>query len=73
VLSQPNEALISLTRIKGSDGRKAVNPGWVRTDRGERGAQRSPDEGADTAVRLATLPDGGPSGGFFSDRTRIGW
>jgi NAD(P)-dependent dehydrogenase (short-subunit alcohol dehydrogenase family) len=51
----------------------AVNPGCVRTDMGGKGAPRSPEEGADTAVWLATLPAGGPNGGFFSDRTRIEW
>eukprot|EP01116_Phalansterium_solitarium_P008483 TRINITY_DN22385_c0_g1_i1.p1 TRINITY_DN22385_c0_g1~~TRINITY_DN22385_c0_g1_i1.p1 ORF type:complete len:261 (-),score=54.97 TRINITY_DN22385_c0_g1_i1:154-936(-) len=34
---------------------------------------RSPDEGADTAVWLATLPDDGPRGGFFRDRQPIPW
>ena len=48
-------------------------PGWVRTDMGGERAPRSPEEGADTAVWLATLPDDGPSGGFFRDRKPIGW
>jgi NAD(P)-dependent dehydrogenase (short-subunit alcohol dehydrogenase family) len=51
----------------------AMCPGWVRTDMGGAGAPRSPGEGADTAVWLATLPRGGPSGGFFRDRKRIDW
>ena len=46
-------------------------PGWVRTDMGGSGAPRSLEEGADTPVWLATLPDGGPSGGFFRDRRPI--
>jgi NAD(P)-dependent dehydrogenase (short-subunit alcohol dehydrogenase family) len=48
-------------------------PGWVRTDMGGRNAARSVQKGAETAVWLATLPDGGPSGGFFRDRKRIPW
>ena len=39
----------------------AMCPGWVRTRMGGQGATRSPDEGADTAVWLATLPDDGPT------------
>ncbi len=48
-------------------------PGWVRTDMGGRSAPRSVEEGADTAVWLATLPDDGPTGGFFRDRRPIPW
>jgi NAD(P)-dependent dehydrogenase (short-subunit alcohol dehydrogenase family) len=48
-------------------------PGWVRTDMGGPGAPRSVEQGADTAVWLATLPGGGPNGGFFRDRKPIPW
>jgi NAD(P)-dependent dehydrogenase (short-subunit alcohol dehydrogenase family) len=51
----------------------AMCPGWVRTRMGGDGATRTPDEGADTAVWLATLPDDGPTGGFFRDREPIDW
>jgi NAD(P)-dependent dehydrogenase (short-subunit alcohol dehydrogenase family) len=48
-------------------------PGWVRTDMGGPGAPRSVEQGADTAVWLAMLPDNGPTGGFFKDRKAIPW
>jgi NAD(P)-dependent dehydrogenase (short-subunit alcohol dehydrogenase family) len=51
----------------------AVCPGWVRTDMGGPYADRSVGEGAETPVWLATLPDGGPTGGFFRDRRPIPW
>lgn len=51
----------------------AMCPGWVRTRMGGVGADRTPDEGADTAIWLATLPDDGPTGGFFRDRKPIAW
>jgi len=50
-----------------------ASPGWVRTKMGGPNAPRSVEEGADTIVWLATLPDDGPTGGFFSDRERIPW
>lgn len=48
-------------------------PGWVRTRMGGEEAPRSPQEGADTAIWLATLPDNGETGGFFRDRKSIAW
>lgn len=48
-------------------------PGWVRTGLGGPAAPRAAAEGADTIVWLATLPDDGPSGGFFRDRKQIPW
>lgn len=72
-------ALNALTRTLAADlqgGGILVNsmcPGWVKTDMGGAGAPRTVEQGADTAVWLATLPDGGPSGGFFRDRKPIPW
>ena len=51
----------------------SVCPGWVRTDMGTQSARVSVEEGADTPVWLATLPDDGPSGGFFQDRKLLPW
>jgi NAD(P)-dependent dehydrogenase (short-subunit alcohol dehydrogenase family) len=51
----------------------SVCPGWVRTNMGTQAARRSVEEGADTPVWLARLPDDGPRGGFFRDREPIPW
>ncbi len=57
-------------------------PGWVLTDMGEEDElpdygegvkPKTPAEGADTPVWLATLPDDGPTGGFYSDRKPRPW
>jgi NAD(P)-dependent dehydrogenase (short-subunit alcohol dehydrogenase family) len=70
-------ALNALTRTLASDERwvkvNTMCPGWVRTDMGGAAAPRSLEQGADTAVWLATLPHDGPSGGFFRDRKPIPW
>jgi len=48
-------------------------PGFVATDlNGFRGV-RTPEQGAAIALRLATLPDDGPSGGYFEDAGVIPW
>ena len=48
-------------------------PGWVRTRMGAPGAPLSPEEGADTVIWLATLPEDGPTGGFFRNRRPTAW
>jgi len=48
-------------------------PGWVRTDMGGPGAPLTVEQGADTPVWLATLPDDGPTGGFFNSRQPVSW
>ncbi len=51
----------------------AVCPGWVKTDMGGPEADRTVEQGADTVIFLCTLPDNGPSGGFFQNRKPIPW
>ncbi len=72
-------SLNAITRILADEVRgsgiliNAMCPGWVRTEMGGRHAPRSVEDGADTAIFLATLPDTGPTGGFFRDRKPIPW
>ncbi len=48
-------------------------PGWVKSDMGGPNAPRTLEQGAATAVWLATLPDGSASGGFFRDQQPLAW
>jgi NAD(P)-dependent dehydrogenase (short-subunit alcohol dehydrogenase family) len=72
-------ALNALTCTVAADTRgtgvlvNSMCPGWVRTDMGGPDAPRTVEQGADTAVWLATLPDDGPTGGFFRDRQPLAW
>jgi NAD(P)-dependent dehydrogenase (short-subunit alcohol dehydrogenase family) len=50
----------------------SVDPGWVATDMGGRGG-RPVEDGAKGIVWAATLPDDGPSGGFFYDGKPEPW
>ncbi|MCU0953709.1 MAG: SDR family oxidoreductase [Hyphomicrobium sp.] len=72
-------ALNALTRITASELAStnikvnAVCPGWVRTEMGGAEAERPVEVGAETPVWLATLPENGPTGGFFRDLRPIPW
>ena len=50
-----------------------LEPGWVKTDMGGPNAPGTAEQGADTPVWLATLPEDGPSGGFFNSRKPVPW
>ncbi len=51
----------------------AACPGLVATDFNDFAGDRTAAQGAATAVRLATLPDDGPRGGFFEDAGVVPW
>jgi NAD(P)-dependent dehydrogenase (short-subunit alcohol dehydrogenase family) len=51
----------------------SVHPGWVKTRMGGSNADLTPEQGADTIIWAATLPDNGPSGKFFYQRKEIEW
>lgn len=51
----------------------AADPGYCRTEMGSPDAPLSAAEGADVSIFLATLPDDGPNGEWFSRRQPISW
>jgi len=51
----------------------SAHPGWVKTEMGGPNAPMEPSEGGKTSAQLATLPDDGPSGGFFHLGQRLPW
>ncbi|WP_344443171.1 SDR family NAD(P)-dependent oxidoreductase [Kitasatospora nipponensis] len=69
-----NGLTLMLARELDSEGIlvNAVCPGWVATDMGGAGG-RPVAEGAAGVVWAATLPEGGPTGGFFRDGRPIPW
>ncbi|MGW5110165.1 SDR family oxidoreductase [Nocardia sp. NPDC004123] len=71
-------ALNALTRMLAAELRSdhilvnSICPGWVATDMGGPGG-RPVAEGAAGIVWAATLPDSGPTGGFFRDGHPLPW
>jgi len=51
----------------------SAHPGWVKTDMGGRQAPMEIADGAKTSVALATLPDDGPTGGYFHLGQPLPW
>lgn len=76
--STSKATLNALTRILAAELRgsgvlvNSVCPGWVATDMGGPGG-RPVAQGAAGIVWAATLPDDGPTGGFFRDGKRLPW
>jgi NAD(P)-dependent dehydrogenase (short-subunit alcohol dehydrogenase family) len=72
-------ALNALTRILAAETQgynilvNSICPGWVRTDMGGPQAERTVEQGVSGIVWAATLPDDGPTGGFFRDGQPIPW
>lgn len=51
----------------------SAHPGWVKTEMGGEGAMMEIVDGAKTSVELATLPEDGPTGGFFHMGKTLPW
>jgi NAD(P)-dependent dehydrogenase (short-subunit alcohol dehydrogenase family) len=51
----------------------AADPGYCATDLNGHAGPRTPAQGAIAAVRLATLPQDGPTAGFFDDAGTVPW
>jgi NAD(P)-dependent dehydrogenase (short-subunit alcohol dehydrogenase family) len=51
----------------------SAHPGWVKTDMGGEHAPMEVSEGGKTSAALATLPDNGPSGGYFHLGKPLPW
>ncbi|GAA2349991.1 SDR family oxidoreductase [Streptomyces cuspidosporus] len=51
----------------------AACPGYCATDLNGFHGVRTPEQGAAVAIRLATLPDDGPTGEFFDDAGTVPW
>lgn len=51
----------------------AADPGYTATDINQNQGHRTVEQGATAAVRLATLPDDGSTGGFFDENGVLPW
>jgi NAD(P)-dependent dehydrogenase (short-subunit alcohol dehydrogenase family) len=51
----------------------SADPGYVATDMNNYAGHRTVEQGAKIVVDLATLPEDGPTGGFFNEDGRLPW
>ncbi|MDZ4872154.1 MAG: Fatty acyl-CoA reductase [Chroococcidiopsis cubana SAG 39.79] len=68
-----NGATIMLSEILQHKGIvvNAIDPGWVKTNMGGNNAPRTPEQGADTAIWLATVAPSNLSGKLFYERQEV--
>jgi NAD(P)-dependent dehydrogenase (short-subunit alcohol dehydrogenase family) len=80
VAYSPSKSMLNAVTIQYAKALRDTNilinagcPGFTATDlNGFRGT-RTPEQGAAIAIHLATLPDDGPTGGFFEDAGVVPW
>ena len=51
----------------------AADPGYTATDLNQHSGPRTVAQGAAIAIHLATLPENGPTGGYFDDNGVVPW
>ncbi|XP_043912872.1 carbonyl reductase [NADPH] 1-like [Protopterus annectens] len=75
VLSRIHARLLSQQRSADKISLNACCPGWVRTDMAGPKATKSPEEGAETPLYLALLPEEAqePHGQFVSEKEVVPW
>ena len=51
----------------------SVCPGYVATDLNNHSGPRTTEQGARIAIKMATIANDGPTGGYFNDEGAIPW
>jgi NAD(P)-dependent dehydrogenase (short-subunit alcohol dehydrogenase family) len=76
----PSKTFLNAITVQYAKGLRDTNilvnagcPGFVATDLNGFRGHRTPEQGAAIAIRLATVPDDGPRGGFFEDAGVVPW
>ena len=66
--------IVYASRLRGQGIKvNAADPGFCATDLNGHSGYRTAEQGAAIAIKLATLDDAGPSGGFFNEAGPVPW